>query len=80
MTGGFATPTEVGSTGRRRGPSHCRRSLSQLSLLVANLMKAVLWAPWAVSGTILFIIIEATTFSQVLSFSGVVNGLMERLQ
>jgi TRAP-type C4-dicarboxylate transport system permease large subunit len=31
----------------------------------------------AVSGTILFIIVGATTFSQVLSFSGVVNGLIE---
>ena len=30
----------------------------------------------AVSGTILFIIIGATTFSQVLSFSGVVNGIV----
>jgi TRAP-type C4-dicarboxylate transport system permease large subunit len=30
----------------------------------------------AVSGIILFIIIGATTFSQVLSFSGVVNGLI----
>ena len=30
----------------------------------------------AVSGTILFIIVGATTFAQVLSFSGVVNGLV----
>ena len=30
----------------------------------------------AVSGTILFIILGATTFAQVLSFSGVVNGLI----
>ena len=30
----------------------------------------------AISGTILFIIVGATTFSQVLSFSGVVNGLI----
>jgi TRAP-type C4-dicarboxylate transport system permease large subunit len=30
----------------------------------------------AVSGIILFIIVGATTFSQVLSFSGVVNGII----
>jgi TRAP-type C4-dicarboxylate transport system permease large subunit len=30
----------------------------------------------AISGTILFIIIGATTFSQVLSFSGVINGIV----
>ena len=46
------------------------------SLTFANLMKA-LTGTVAVSGTILFIIIGATTFSQVLSFSGVVNGLVE---
>ena len=30
----------------------------------------------AVSGTILFIIVGATTFSQVLSFSGAINGMV----
>ena len=30
----------------------------------------------AVSGTILFIILGATTFSQVLSFSGATNGIV----
>ena len=30
----------------------------------------------AVSGTILFIIIGATTFSQILSFSGATNGII----
>ena len=30
----------------------------------------------AVSGTILFIIVGATTFSQVLSFSGATNGIV----
>src|SRR5207248_2266385 len=42
---------------------------------VTNLMQA-LYGTVAVSGTILFIIIGATTFSQVLSFSGAVNGLV----
>jgi len=45
------------------------------SLSAANLMKSLLGTV-AVSGIILFIIIGATTFSQVLSFSGVVNGLI----
>jgi TRAP-type C4-dicarboxylate transport system permease large subunit len=38
-------------------------------------MKALLGTV-AVSGTILFIIVGATTFAQVLSFSGVVNGMI----
>ena len=38
-------------------------------------MKALLGTV-AVSGIILFIIVGATTFSQVLSFSGVVNGII----
>ena len=45
------------------------------SLTWANLMKALIGTV-AVSGTILFIIIGATTFSQVLSFSGVINGIV----
>ena len=44
------------------------------SLTLDNLMKALLGTV-AISGTILFIIIGATTFSQILSFSGVVNGI-----
>ena len=46
------------------------------SLTVANLMKALIGTV-AVSGTILFIIVGATTFSQILSFSGASNGLVE---
>jgi len=45
------------------------------ALTIANLMEA-LTGTVAVSGTILFIIVGATTFSQVLSFSGAVNGLV----
>jgi TRAP-type C4-dicarboxylate transport system permease large subunit len=44
-------------------------------LTVGNLMKA-LTGTVAVSGTILFIIIGATTFAQVLSFSGATNGIV----
>ena len=45
------------------------------SLTWAALMKA-LTGTVAVSGIILFIIIGATTFSQVLSFSGATNGIV----
>jgi TRAP-type C4-dicarboxylate transport system permease large subunit len=45
------------------------------ALTGANLMRA-LTGTVAVSGTILFIIVGATTFSQVLSFSGATNGIV----
>jgi tripartite ATP-independent transporter DctM subunit len=72
MTGGFATPTEaaaIGAAGTMAAAAVYR------SLTFANLKKA-LTGTVAVSGIILFIIVGATTFSQVLSFSGVVNGLI----
>ena len=73
MTGGFATPTEAAAIG---AAGTIVAAALYRSLSFANLMKA-LTGTVAVSGTILFIIIGATTFSQVLSFSGVVNGLVE---
>jgi tripartite ATP-independent transporter DctM subunit len=72
MAGGWATPTEaaaLGAAGTMLAAAAYRR------LSVDNLLKA-LHGTIAVSGTILFIIIGATTFSQVLSFSGAVNGLV----
>ena len=72
MTGGFATPTEAAAIGAA-GTMAAAAAYRGLSL--ANLMKA-LTGTVAVSGIILFIIVGATTFSQVLSFSGVVNGLL----
>ena len=72
MTGGFATPTEAAALG---AAGTIIAAALYRSLTVANLMKSLLGTV-AVSGTILFIIIGATTFSQVLSFSGVVNGLI----
>ena len=72
MTGGFATPTEAAAIG---AAGTIVAAALYRSLTVANLMKA-LTGTVAVSGTILFIIVGATTFSQVLSFSGVVNGLV----
>ena len=72
MTGGFATPTEAAALGAAAtiAAAACYRALT-----FANLMKA-LTGTVAVSGTILFIILGATTFSQVLSFSGATNGIV----
>jgi len=72
MAGGWATPTEAAALGAAAtiAAAACYRRLS-----FAGLMKA-LHGTVAVSGTILFIIVGATTFSQVLSFSGAVNGLV----
>src|SRR5262249_16694736 len=72
MTGGFATPTEAAAIG---AAGTIAAAAVYRGLTFANLMKA-LTGTVAVSGTILFIIVGATTFSQVLSFSGVVNGLV----
>src|SRR5919197_394685 len=73
MTGGLATPTEAAAIG---AAGTIAAAAIYRGLTFANLMKA-LTGTVAVSGTILFIIVGATTFSQVLSFSGVVNGLIE---
>src|SRR5882762_2492019 len=72
MTGGFATPTEAAALGAAAtiAAAACYRALT-----FANLMKA-LTGTVAVSGTILFIILGATTFSQVLSFFGATNGIV----
>lgn len=72
MTGGFATPTEAAAIG---AAGTIAAAAAYRGLTFANLMKA-LTGTVAVSGTILFIIVGATTFAQVLSFSGVVNGLV----
>ncbi len=72
MTGGWATPTEAAALGAAATVVACwlYRSLS-----LENLMQS-LTGTVAISGTILFIIIGATTFAQVLSFSGATNGII----
>jgi tripartite ATP-independent transporter DctM subunit len=72
MTGGWATPTEAAAIG---AAGTILAAALYRSLTVHNLMKA-LTGTVAISGTILFIIVGATTFAQVLSFSGVVNGML----
>src|SRR5438132_10039091 len=73
MSAGWATPTESAAIGalftmvlasdyRAITPAHMLDSLRGTA---------------AISGMILFIIVGATTFSQILSFSGASNGLVE---
>jgi tripartite ATP-independent transporter DctM subunit len=72
MTAGWATPTEAAALG---AASTIIAAAVYRSLSFDNLMQALIGTV-AVSGIILFIIIGATTFSQVLSFSGVVDGML----
>jgi tripartite ATP-independent transporter DctM subunit len=72
MTQGWATPTEAAALG---AAGTIAASAAYRRLSWPNLKQALIGTA-ALSGTILFIIIGATTFSQVLSFSGVVNGIV----
>jgi tripartite ATP-independent transporter DctM subunit len=72
MSAGWATPTEAAALG---ATGTILAALAYGRLTVRNLAKALLGTV-GISGTILFIIIGATTFAQVLSFSGVVNGIL----
>jgi tripartite ATP-independent transporter DctM subunit len=76
MSAGWATPTESAALGALATVAVCvlYRALSWASLLDA------LRGTAAISGMILFIIIGATTFSQILSFSGGTNGLVTLVQ
>jgi tripartite ATP-independent transporter DctM subunit len=72
MSAGWATPTEAAALGAAAtiAAAACYRSLTG-----AALMRALLGTV-AVSGIILFIIVGATTFAQILSFSGATNGIV----
>ena len=73
MSAGWATPTESAAIG-----AFATMVLAVMygSLTIRNSL-AALRGTAAISGMILFIIVGATTFSQVLSFSGASNGLVE---
>ena len=73
MSAGWATPTESAAIGAlfTMVLALCYRALTLRNLL------ASLRGTAAISGMILFIIVGATTFSQILSFSGASNGLVE---
>ena len=76
MSAGWATPTESAALGALATVAVCvaYRSLTWRALLDS------LRGTAAISGMILFIVIGATTFSQILSFSGGTNGLVTLVQ
>ncbi|MBX6329422.1 MAG: TRAP transporter large permease subunit [Pseudolabrys sp.] len=75
MSGGFATPTESAALGAIAtiGLAVVYRSLS-LAALAQSLKGTV-----GISAMILFIILGATTFSQILSFSGATDGIVSTI-
>src|SRR6266513_1552563 len=73
MSAGWATPTESAAIGAL---FTMVLALAYQALSFDNLLRA-LRGTAAISGMILFIIVGATTFSQILSFSGASNGLVE---
>ena len=76
MTGGWATPTESSALGAVATVllAACYRCLSWKSLW-KSLVGTV-----SISGSLLFIIVGATTFAQLLSFSGATGGLVAMVE
>jgi tripartite ATP-independent transporter DctM subunit len=76
MTGGWATPTESSALGALATIllAACYRSLTP-----RNLWKSFLGTV-SISGSLLFIIVGATTFAQLLSFSGATAGLVALIE
>jgi tripartite ATP-independent transporter DctM subunit len=72
MNAGWATPTESAAIGAF---ATMLLALAYRALTVESLL-AALRGTIMISGMILFIIVGATTFSQILSFSGASNGLV----
>ena len=72
MSLGFGTPTESAAVGAL---ATVVLALAYRALTRENLLTA-LRGTMAISGMILFIIVGATTFSQILSFSGASNGIV----
>jgi len=72
MSAGWATPTESAALG---ATATVAVAALYRSLKLSSLMKALLGTA-AISGVILFIIVGATTFAQILAFSGATNGLV----
>lgn len=75
MIAGWATPTECAALGAF---ATMLLALLYRSLNLKNLLQA-LRGTAGISGMILFIIVGATTFSQILSFSGASNGLAQMI-
>jgi len=75
MVAGWATPTESAAIGAF---ATFALALAYRALTRANLL-AALRGTMAISGMILFIIVGATTFAQILSFSGASSGLVSAI-
>src|SRR4029077_14109676 len=75
MSAGWATPTESAAIGAF---FTILLAAAYRALSVQNLLRALRGAA-SISGMILFIIVGAMTFSQILSFSGASNGLVETI-
>ena len=75
MVAGWATPTESAAVGAF---ATFALAVAYGALTRANLL-AALRGTMGISGMILFIIVGATTFSQVLSFSGASSGLVSTI-
>ena len=76
MAAGWATPTEAAAIG---AVATVLVAWIYRSLSWSNLMQALMGTA-AISGIILFIIVGATTFAQILTFSGATNGLVEAIK
>jgi tripartite ATP-independent transporter DctM subunit len=72
MSGGIATPTESAALG---AIATMALAATYRALTVGTLLKA-LQGTVGISAMILFIILGATTFSQILSFSGATEGIV----
>jgi len=75
MSGGFATPTESAALGAL---ATMLVAALYRTLTLQALMRSLKGAA-AISGMIMFIILGATTFSQILSFSGATDGLVSAI-
>ena len=75
MSAGIATPTESAALG---AIATMALALAYRALTLAALMRA-LRGTVAISGMILFIILGATTFSQILSFAGASEGIVSSI-
>jgi tripartite ATP-independent transporter DctM subunit len=76
MSAGWATPTEAAAIG---AVATVAVAWIYRALTLSNLMKALLGTA-GISGIILFIIIGATTFAQILTFSGATNGMVDAIR
>jgi tripartite ATP-independent transporter DctM subunit len=76
MAAGWATPTESAALG---AVATVLVAWLYRSLTWASLLKALLGTA-GISGVILFIIVGATTFAQILTFSGATSGLVTTIQ